>query len=79
MHNLEVFAAEVCNKKTLKDNNLTELRKDIHFEDFKMKDIKTKSVNVKSRKQKSVFEKIPPTYGAFHQHIKCAHLHSLYL
>ena len=46
------------------------------MEDLKKKDIKTESANVKSRKQKSVFEKIPPTYGAIQQHVKQAHLQS---
>ena len=42
---------------------------------MKKKDIKNESVNVKNRKQ--TFEKMPPTYGAFYQHVKRAHLQSL--
>ena len=76
MHNLEVLAGEVCNKKTLKGNILAELRQNIYLEDLKKKDIKTESANVKAE---SVFEKMTPTYGAFHQHVKRAHLHSLYI
>ena len=36
-----------------------------------------KSGNVKNTNQKLVFEEMPPTYGAFHQHVKRAHLQSL--
>ena len=36
-----------------------------------------KGGNVKNRNQKLVFEEMPPTYGAFHQHVKRAHLQSL--
>ena len=47
----------------------------IYLKGLKKKDIKNESVNMKHRKQKkSVFEKMPPNYEAFHQHIKCAHL-----
>ena len=38
MHSLEVFAAEVYIKKTLKGNNLVELRWDISLEDLKNRD-----------------------------------------
>ena len=40
MHSLEVFAAKVYIKKTLKGNNLAELRWDISLEDLKNRDIK---------------------------------------
>ena len=36
-----------------------------------------KSGNVKNTNQKLVFEEMPPTYGAFHQYVKRAHLQSL--
>ena len=35
------------------------------------------SANVRNRMQKSIFERMPPTYGAFHQQVKPAHLQSL--
>ena len=38
MHSLEVFAAKVYIKKTLKGNNLAELRWDISLEDLKNRD-----------------------------------------
>ena len=66
MHNLEVVTAKVYSKKTLKGNNLAEIRWDIYLKDLKKKDIKIESANVRNRKQKSVFAKMPPTYGAFH-------------
>ena len=44
---------------------------------LKKKDIENENTNVKNRKQKSIFEKIPPTYGVYHQHFKYAHLQSL--
>ena len=47
------------------------------MEDLKKNDIKNESAIVKNRKQKSVFEKIPPAYRTFHQHVKRAHLQSL--
>ena len=38
---------------------------------MKKKDIENESTNMKNRKQKKpVFEKMPLTYGPFHQHIK---------
>ena len=61
MHNLIVFTAKVCGKKTLKGINLAELRWNIYLKDFKKKDIKNQKQ--KNRKQKkSVFEKMPPSY-----------------
>ena len=40
MHNLDIFAAKVCRKKTLKCSNPSELHWDIYSEDLKKKDIK---------------------------------------
>ena len=77
MHNLEVFAVKVCNKKILKGSNPSELLRDIYFENLTKKDIKNESKNVKNRKKNSVFEKISPTYGAFHQHVKHSYLQPL--
>ena len=51
MHNLEVFAAKVCNKITLQGSNPSELLWDIYFENLK----KNESGNVKNRKKKSKF------------------------
>ena len=45
MHNLEVFAAKVCNNKTLQGSNPSELLWDIYFENLK----KNQSGNVKNR------------------------------
>ena len=64
---------------SLKGNNLEELRRDMYLGDLKKKDIKNESANVENRKPRSVFKKMPPTYGAFHQHVKHAHLHSIYI
>ena len=76
-YNLEVFAAKVYNKKIPKGKSYAEPRWDIYLEDLKKKDIKNESANVKNRKQKSLFEKMAPTYGVFHQHVKRALLQSL--
>ena len=40
MHNLEVFTPKVYSKKTVKGNNVTELRWNICLKDLKKKDIK---------------------------------------
>ena len=78
MHNLEVFTAKVYSKITGKEgNNLAELSWNMYLKDLKEKGIKNESANVKNRTQKSVFEKLPPTYEAFHQHVNRAHLQSL--
>ena len=67
MHNLEVFAAKVCNKKTLKGNNPSELVWDIYFEDVKKKDIKMRKCE-KGKAEISIWENptnflsIPSTY-----------------
>ena len=52
-------------------NNLEELPWDMYLEDLKKKDIKNESANVKSRKLQLVFDKIPPDYATFLQHVKC--------
>ena len=57
-------------------NNLAELPWDEYLEDLKKKDIKNESANVKSRKLQLVFEKIPPDYATFLQHVKCVLLQS---
>ena len=49
----------------------------MYLKDLKKKGVKNESANMKNRTQKSVFEKMPPTQGAFHQHVKRAHLQSL--
>ena len=49
----------------------------MYLKDLKKKGVKNESANVKNRTQKSVFEKLPPTYEAFHQHVNRAHLQSL--
>ena len=77
MHNLEVFAVKVCNKKILQVSNPSELLRDIYFENLTKKDIKNESENVKNRKRNSVFEKISTIYGAFHQHVKHSYLQPL--
>ena len=64
MHSLEVFTAKVYSKKTLKGNNLAELRRNIYLKHFKKRYMKNEKQ--KNRKQKkSVFEKMLPSYGAF--------------
>ena len=40
MQNLEVFTAKVYSKKTVKSNNVTELRWNVCLKDLKKKDIK---------------------------------------
>ena len=58
---------------TAKGNNLAELRWNIYLKDLKKKDIKNEKQ--KNRKQKkSVFKKMPPSCGAFQQHVKRADL-----
>ena len=47
------------------------------LENKEKKDIKNDRANMKNRKQKLVLEKMPPTYGTFHQNVKRAHLKSL--
>ena len=70
------YVVKVYSKKTLKGNNLAELCWNIYLKDLKKKNIKNESVNVKNRKQKkSVFEKAPPTYGAFQRHVN-VHIYS---
>ena len=70
------YVVKVYSKKTLKGNNLAELCWNIYLKDLKKKNIKNESVNVKNRKQKkSVFEKVPPTYGAFQRHVN-VHIYS---
>ena len=54
MHNFKKYWLLNCILKTLKSRNL------------RKKDIKNESANMKNRKQKSVYEKMPPTYGAFY-------------
>ena len=71
------MTAKVYSKKTLRGNNLTELSWNIYLKDLKKQDTKNESANVKNRKEKSVFEKMPLTYRAFDQNVKCAHLQSL--
>ena len=77
MHDLEVFTTEVYIKKQLKVTILKNYGQNIYLQDLTKKDIKNESANVKNRKQKSVFEKMSPTCGAFHQNIKSAYLQSL--